>query len=457
MSDANLCTLDTGFIRCISAALKGETVKVGELCGVDAAELFKLSDSQRMLPLVYEALKDVGAAAFCDGVRCGGEKTCGHRAGAAAFGGSKNADGEAAPNSPRAGAAELRGEGSADAETALLAAGRDVRRQVAAQAVKNEEFRAVYKRLEALCPAPPAILKGQLLDEIYPFRDHRLSGDDDLLAPGDEYAACRAALEELGLECAAEDEAAGEAVFAKRGSPLKIELHKSCFAPDEALGERLNEICKKYGADFRRYGDFSAPEESAHLLYLALHAYNHFSASGVGLRQVCDICLWYERYKDSIDTDILCRGLYEAGAVPFFSAVLRIGRDMLGIDAPIPEAICGVYEKTDAVPLLRDILDGGVFGTAEKGRAHAAGVTQNAAASGRVSIAKTLFPPYGYMKKCYPFLKKCPPLLPAAWVGRIFGYLFSRKEAGSARDDLKNARRRTMLINMYTDFEKGRR
>ena len=223
------------------------------------------------------------------------------------------------------------------------------------------------------------------------------------------------------------------------------------------LGEKLNEICEKYDTDFRRCGDFSAPDESTHFLYLVLHAYNHFAASGVGLRQVCDICLWYERYKDGIDTDVLCRGLYEAGAAPFFAAVLHIGRDMLGIDAPIPEALFGVYEKTDAVPLLRDILDGGVFGTAEKGRAHAAGVTQNAAASGRVSIAKTLFPPYGYMKKNYPFLKKCPPLLPAAWAGRIFGYLFSRKEAGSARDDLKNARRRTMLINMYTDFERGRR
>ena len=38
-----------------------------------------------------------------------------------------------------------------------------------------------------------------------------------------------------------------------------------------------------------------------HLLYLILHALKHFLYSGFGIRQVCDIALFSERYRDEID------------------------------------------------------------------------------------------------------------------------------------------------------------
>lgn len=324
--------------------------------------------------------------------------------------------------------------------------------QVLNQTVRSAEFADLYRKLRA-AGLHPIVVKGQLCSRLYPLKDHRISADDDLYIPDAEFMACHEQLLANGLTTdtpADELPTADEVSYTKDGSPLYIELHRRLFDSSEDAHDELNH----FFADLNpvEIDGFLAMPPHEHLLYLLLHAYKHFVRSGIGLRQFCDIGLWAREYHTEIDWQRLHDQCASVHAATFAAAAFRIAKDYLGIafDLSTPWDA-----SIDVEPLLHDTLCGGVYGSNDLTRLHSSTVTLNAVKASRTgeksSVLSTVFPKREYLERNYPYLKKRPYLLPVAWAQRIAHYA-SEKQSGadsSASGSIKLAKERIELMKRY--------
>ena len=324
--------------------------------------------------------------------------------------------------------------------------------QVLNQTVRSAEFADLYRKLRA-AGLHPIVVKGQLCSRLYPLKDHRISADDDLYIPDAEFMACHEQLLANGLTTdtpADELPTADEVSYTKDGSPLDIALHRRLFDSSEDAHDELNH----FFADLNpvEIDGFLAMPPHEHLLYLILHAYKHFVRSGIGLRQFCDIGLWAREYHTEIDWQRLHDQCASVHAATFAAAAFRIAKDYLGIafDLSTPWDA-----SIDVEPLLHDTLCGGVYGSNDLTRLHSSTVTLNAVKTSRTgeksSVLSTVFPKREYLERRYPYLKKRPYLLPVAWAQRIAHYA-SEKQSGadnSASGSIKLAKERIELMKQY--------
>lgn len=324
--------------------------------------------------------------------------------------------------------------------------------QVLNQTVRSAEFSDLYHKLRS-AGLHPIVVKGQLCSRLYPLKDHRISADDNLYIPDAEFMACHEQLLANGLTTDTpvdELATADEVSYTKNGSPLYIELHRHLFDSAEDAHDELNHFFTDINPV--ETDGFLAMPPHVHLLYLLLHAYKHFVRSGIGLRQFCDIGLWARAYHVEIDWQRLHEQCESVHAATFAAAAFRIARDYLGIEFDLPMPWDA---SIDAEPLLHDTLCGGVYGSNDLTRLHSSTVTLNAVKASRTgeksSVLRTLFPKREYLERRYPYLKKRPYLLPVAWVQRLAHYA-SEKQSGadnSASGSIKLGKERIELMKRY--------
>ena len=398
-TNMTLTATERQFLHIAKAAVSGGALPAEN---VDWPAVFALAGQQKLLPIVFEAVRKSPAAA-------------------------ENA--------------------------ALFAAVKQqVIAQVLNQTVRSAEFADLYRKLRTV-GLHPIVVKGQLCSRLYPQTDHRISADDDLYIPDAEFMACHEQLLANGLTTDTpvdELPTADEVSYTKKGSPLYIELHRHLFDSAEDAHDELNHFfasLKPVETD-----SFLTMPPHEHLLYLILHAYKHFVRSGIGLRQFCDIGLWARAYHDEIDWQILHDQCASVHAATFAAAAFRIAKDYLGIafDLSTPWDA-----SIDVEPLLHDTLCGGVYGSNDLTRLHSSTVTLNAVKASRTgeksSVLRTVFPKREYLERRYPYLKKRPYLLPVAWAQRLAHYA-SEKQSGagnSASGSIKLAKERIELMKRY--------
>lgn len=398
-TNMTLTTTETQFLHIAKAAISGGDLPAEK---VDWPAVFALAGQQKLLPILFEAVRKMPAA---------------------------------------------------EENVALFAVTKQqVIGQVLNQTVRSAEFADLYRKLRA-AGLHPIVVKGQLCSRLYPQTDHRISADDDLLIPDGEFMACHEQLLTNGLTTDTpvdELATADEVSYTKNGSPLYIELHRHLFDSSEDAHDELNHFfasLKPVETD-----SFLAMPPHEHLLYLLLHAYKHFVRSGIGLRQFCDIGLWARAYHSEIDWQRLHEQCESVHAATFAAAAFRIARDYLGIDFDLPMPWDA---SIDVEPLLHDTLCGGVYGSNDLTRLHSSTVTLNAVKASRTgeksSVLRTVFPKREYLGRRYPYLKKRPYLLPVAWAQRLVHYA-SEKQSGadsSASGSIKLGKERIELMKRY--------
>ena len=398
-TNMTLTTTETQFLHIARAAISGSDLPIEK---VDWPAIFTLANQQKLLPILFEAVRKSPAAV-------------------------ENA--------------------------ALFAVTKQqVIGQVLNQTVRSAEFADLYRKLRK-AGLRPIVVKGQLCSHLYPLKDHRISADDDLYISDVEFMACHEQLLANGLTTGTPTDelaTADEVSYTKNGSPLYIELHRHLFDSAEDAHDELNHFFTDINPV--EMDGFLAMPPHEHLLYLILHAYKHFVRSGIGLRQFCDIGLWAREYHDEIDWQRLHEQCESVHAATFAAASFRIARDYLGIDFDLPMPWDA---SIDVEPLLHDTLCGGVYGSNDLTRLHSSTVTLNAVKASRTgeksSVLSTVFPKREYLERRYPYLKKRPYLLPVAWVQRIAHYA-SEKQSGtdnSASGSIKLGKERIELMKRY--------
>lgn len=293
-------------------------------------------------------------------------------------------------------------------------------------------------------------VKGVLCRALYPYPDHRVSSDEDILARAEDIDAVRAVLlrHRLELNGPADSQVAE---YSNPDNGLRIELHRSLF-----------------GENSKAYGQFNSAFERAyeqsvqvdiegvtvwslcptnHMLYLVLHAFKHFLHSGFGIRQVCDVNIYALKYSGQIDWEYIYTELKKQRADVFAASLWRIGSRYLGF----PDTQYIPVQAPDVEELLCDILAGGVYGSSTEDRQHSSLMTLNAAASQKRSgahILRTVFPSAEQLKGRFTYLRDRPWLLPAAWLQRLAAYAGKGRET-SASESIRIGKERIELLKKY--------
>lgn len=403
-------TVSEALLNCISAALDGRECAL-TLAPDDWTALLRLAGEQKLLPLVYAAVR--GTPGFA-----------------------------AVPEAVRA------------------AARRQTMREAAAQTVHTEAFLRLYQALRAEGLAP-VVVKGIVCRALYPQPELRPSSDEDLYLTAAEMPHFHAVLLRAGFvltEPERDYRSAHEARYVHPDTGLVVEGHWALFPTEYAVYAALNvqlpDLMQR-AQDWETGGvTLRVPDACDHLIFLLLHAFKHFISSGVGVRQLCDIALWMRRFGAQIDWQRVRAALRATHSEGFAAAVIDAGVHWFGLEraaAHIPPD----WETLESAALLADALSGGVYGSADSTRRHSCTITIHAAdrahrgGTGRASLCAALFPGREVMAGWYPYVARCPALLPAAWAQRIWRYLRTRGKHTGAQDSLRVGAQRVELLRQY--------
>ena len=338
--------------------------------------------------------------------------------------------------------------------------------EILTQARRTAEFILLYDFLLKK-GLKPLVMKGIICRSLYPEPEHRPSSDEDLFIAPEDFMTYHSAMLEYGMELVdpAEDiTKAYEVAYHSKENLLYIELHKHLFPPtSEAFGEwnLFFDNKDKRAFPVRVYGHVMyTMEPTLHLAYLVLHTLKHFLYGGFGIRQIADIVLFGRTYADQICWESAERIISEVKAKDFVMAICKIAASYLWEDLPAEKLFPGWdFSDVDELPLLTDVMEGGVYGASSLSRIHSSNITLEAVAArrqGRKSrgVLRSLFPGKKYLQRHFPYAKKYPVLLPVAWAQRIVTYLRKDgKDRANPRQSIRIGRERVDLLKKYGIIE----
>ena len=330
-----------------------------------------------------------------------------------------------------------------------------VRQLVMLQTVKTTQFLPLLEQLKA-AGVEPLVVKGIVCRNLYPNPDHRMSSDEDLLVRPEQMEACHRILTAHGM--VTEDPlTAHEVSYTQPNGPLYLEVHQSLFPPEsEAYGD-LNRFFVNTRSRAVIADGVPTLGYTDHLFYLICHAFKHFLHSGFGIRQVCDVVLFANRWGGQIDWQQVLDNCRAIRAEKFAAAMFRIGEKYL-VFSPEKAKYPQIWKaiSVDEGPMLEDLLDSGVYGSADKNRQHSSNMTLGAVEAQKKEghrsngVIRSLFPEAKALEGRYPYLKKHPALLPVAWGSRILSYGKETLRTGSdAGESVRIGNKRIDLLKTY--------
>jgi len=211
---------------------------------------------------------------------------------------------------------------------------------------RNKRQREVIKELVALFKGngiEVLLLKGIGLSENYPIPSHRECGDIDIYLYGD-YEKGNQIMEALGI--VVDKQGTKHDNFFFKGIP--VENHKTFLdltsgKINQRLEEHLHKILTEQGFDTFRIDETEVriPTPDFTAIFLTRHDITHFIASGLVLRYLCDLGLFFTRNASLINFSQFFKILEETSQLGLFSAFMNLAQKYLGMPAnSIPALPC---------------------------------------------------------------------------------------------------------------------
>ncbi len=277
------------------------------------------------------------------------------------------------------------------------------------------------------------LLKGSVMKTIYPSMKMREMSDIDLVVYDESLDEASKVLEKLGYTVV--ELVKHHMVFSKDPG-IVVEAHWCLY--DENVDHsqhmyfnnmrgRLKEGCK-YTYEFSKE-DF--------YIYMIAHMAKHFFEKGCGIRNLMDIYVYLEKYKNELDYKYIETELTKCGLLDFEKHMKELAYIWL------EDRQCSDFYEN----LFAYMLDSGIYGRGENGiwSQLAKETTDN----DNVRL-HFYFPSYKFMVEKYGWLKKAPVLLPLAWVLRGVTGVAS-KQARDHRDNLNSTSKEdtAKLLDIY--------
>ena len=308
----------------------------------------------------------------------------------------------------------------------------------------------------------PVVVKGIICRNSYPNPEQRPSGDEDLLITKEEYPAFKQHLLERGFFLINEDQNTDmqeAAEFRNPDTGAYYEVHVQLLPLTSGYYSQFNRVFDhvfEQAVMININGHaIRTLDYTSHLFYLICHFLKHFVAGGVGIRQLCDIMLFSKKYYDEINWNRIDSWIQVYSLEKFWMSIVRFSQVYLGCDWN--DHALPFYEVIPAEPfhMLKDMLEGGIFGRLNQERAQTTGMTVRAAEIGKSNlmgvIITSLFPGMDYMKTSYPILDGKPYLLPVMYGDRVIKYIKRRKKSPlpSGKSPVAIGNQRIQLLKEY--------
>lgn len=290
-------------------------------------------------------------------------------------------------------------------------------------------------------------LKGSILRTLYPQSFLRGMGDLDILVHPEQLDLTHQVLDALGYKNTSN--APNHDSFEK-GHDLIIEIHPKLNSEfDERFeglfGSEWEETYRLIDSTYRFHPEFE-------LAYLIYHLAKHFSNSGIGLRSVLDLGIYYQHHQETFRIDYFVQLLEKAHLLQFGSYVLAFQEVYFAYQFPkliqaLPESKLEVLEE-----ILHWVTMTGIHGKAKAFNISVAGMAFQATKVNSIKKGKfkyilgLLFPPRKQLVVQYPFLEKWGILLPLGWFLRGLRLLFKKTRRSIQR-------LRSLQVNEETIFE----
>lgn len=299
------------------------------------------------------------------------------------------------------------------------------------------------------------LIKGYPIGECYAFPESRGSNDTDILISSDQEEAVCAFLRNLGFRIDKRGKTSHHAIgqHPKLGM---VEIHVQLYA--ELMrevwfqdGKKDIEIKEDYIRIETDHTPYSSLGHTDHLLFLTLHTIKHFIFSGMGIRMMLDMALYYSKHKNEIDLKRYWRILDELRYTDFVNAVfwslIDTGifdiSDFAGISSERP---LGIQE------LLYDLEVGGhmgINGSWPDGLyEYSRRLLMRSKSLGQYRIYmirmklrdayQNMFPDKEGLCRIYPILNKHGQLLAIFRVYRMFSYPIQKICSGALRKQLRS-------------------
>lgn len=247
------------------------------------------------------------------------------------------------------------------------------------------------------------LLKGVIIKDIYPENYMRQMGDIDIYVDENNFEKASQIMINIGYKEFFDYEK--HLVF-KKEPFVYVEMHKKLVTDRDVGHEYLNNIwplCVKY-KDYQNIYELSL--EDAYF-FAIVHLIIHFKFTGISIKDVLDIYLYNETYKNKLDYNKIDKTLKKFNILEFENNIKNIAYKWFD-----------EKNENDFNDIENFILNGynienqvnyfiGKNGTKTK------------------YLINLFFPKYKIMEEKYPILQKFPILLPITWIHRIFKDIFS--------------------------------
>lgn len=336
-------------------------------------------------------------------------------------------------------------------------------RQTIAQIRKTELFNQLYMKMNEK-GVFPLVMKGLACSELYgKLADYRVSGDEDILVKKEDFEKVDELLKNEGFQPDKDNLSENqksfiqEVTYSSRATDLRIEVHLNIMGTEDALRIKMNEYFEDVFSVFREIDSdgvkFRTLTHTKHFLFIVFHALKHMTVSGFGIRMVCDILLYLEKYGEEIDLDYVYNALEEVNAVLFFEDLIYIGNKYLGFNLPVRG------EKNCPEDLLNDILESGIYGNYSQARRTSVHMVHMAFSERKASskfgkaglIFDSVFPTKDKFRESRPEIDEKPWLIVSEYLKRIGRFLSHSKNSGGnlASESMKIGEQRIELLKKY--------
>lgn len=233
--------------------------------------------------------------------------------------------------------------------------------------LQNESIGKLFGNLKGL-GLSPVLMKGQAFDSNYPFPLHRQCGDIDVYFKKRD--DCHKAVDWAERK----DKEAAESYYNKRerkhfcffmdGNEIELHYHL-CLFENEELQKRLQRIIDyEFDNNEPCFADIGGERietipPTLSVLHQIIHISRHLLEAGVGLRQLCDLALYLDKYHSLIDKERLNAYLNDLQLMTVAQSIGCILVEKLGLEA---ERLPFKADKQYADFLLQEIFEGGNFG-----------------------------------------------------------------------------------------------
>lgn len=258
-------------------------------------------------------------------------------------------------------------------------------------------------------------LKGCNLKNLYPKPELRQMGDADILIKAEKYPEIEKILSEQGFETTP----GAQHTRNWKTNDLYVEMHHQLM-PDED-SDYLDYFGDGWSKAIHKNGSLYEYKPEDELIFIFVHYAKHFRIGGIGYRQLMDIWVYTNHYKQ-LDYSYIKAELAKMQLDEFFDNTLATAKVCFEDEA-----------ETDITQLIsRFVFSSGNWGSLNSNilssavRGKATG-TMGGMGAKKYAFFRLLFPPLVSLKVKYTFLDKKPWLLPLVWVIRWFDVLINRR------------------------------